>query len=480
MSSSSSTFTEKTQDSIKFKNRLLGILEDLEKNPEKINDLTEEQVRKLRKEIHPYSHIVGLSNKHTVLTFTNMEAKYQKHAMGIGMAGFIFKMLEEFDQDDHPQMDGLEMPHMWREYTACFLKTLFEYNPEDHVRPLKTAQAGKLSELTKQKLKELNIPTPPADTMHRFERYYNNHFEQIRDLTSALTGYEPVMEDAIQILDVFENVEDAHKFKDKYQDDFSSQVMVVQNGAWNMTGPWAENRDKMEYLNENTQFLGNVMKRLEADEKLGADMMQKRVAKKKKRNVEREGPDPKSLKAYTKTTGQKMESLGAERIQLDDNELEDATKKFNKNKGTNSKLDLDAVRHIGDVNTNPVPSEFVQYQHPDVYDSDSDSCPDDAVEVGVINISNGGKTVTKSKMYTEADRPEDIQKQVDTIQKVRPHPGAAIDLARRAPEDKPAKPQTRRGKLLAERNRKLEEQEGSSSSSSSTPKSRGGKKLGGK
>lgn len=480
MSSSSTAYAEKTQDSVNLKSRLKNIMEDLESNPERINDLSVEEVRQLRKEIHPYSHIIGLSEKHTVLTFTNMEAKFQKHAMGIGMAGFIFKMLEEFDQDDHPQMDGIEQPNMWKEYTAGFLKTMFGYNPEDHVRPLKTAQAGKLTDLSKNQLKVLNIPAPPADTFHRFERYYVNHFEQIRDLTANLTGFEPTMEDAIQVLETFDTAAEAHKFKDKYQDDFTSQVIIVQNGAWSLTGPWAQNREKMEYLNENTQFLGNVMKRLEADEKLGADMMQKRVAKKKKRNVERQGPDPKSLKSYVKSTGKKMEKLGAERVQLNKSDLDDATKKYiTSRKG--EKMDLNEIRHINDeLDTNPEPSDFVQYQHADDGSDDDDSCPDDAVEVGVINISEGGKKVTMGKMYTEADHPEDIQKQADAIQKERAHPGQPMDMERRAPTDKKPKAQTRRGKLLAARNRKLAEDEEVTSSSSITAKSRGGKKLGGK
>ena len=66
-----------------------------------------------------------------------METEFNKYMMVLGMTGFLYKMLEEFDQKEHPQMDNMEMPPGWKEYTKEFFGTLFEYNPEDHVRPIK-------------------------------------------------------------------------------------------------------------------------------------------------------------------------------------------------------------------------------------------------------------------------------------------------------------------------------------------------------
>lgn len=409
------SFQEKTKKSINFKQGLKSLISQIEENPDLVNELDEEQVRQLRKEMLPYSHIVGLTGRHTVLTYTNMETVFNRHMMTLAMSGFVFQMLDEFDQDDHPQMGytdeegAMKMPPGWKEYTRAFLKTIFAFDPSDHVRPLKSENLKSVRQVSKEKMKELNISMPPRDTCHRYQRYMDAHFEQYRSLTSELTGFEPVLEDAVQIMGTFDDKQSADDFKAKYQDDFTSQIRIVAEGAWAFTGPWEENVDRAEYLNEHTQFLAQVMDRLEQDEKLGADMMKKRVQKKKKRNIAQDGPDPKSLDKYIKASGKKMEKLGAERVTVDDDDIDDITnnkKKFVNNKAKkNDKI------------------EFVQDVHPDDNDDDDDdSCPDDAVEVNVIEISKGGKETKLSKFYTEADKEEDIQKQADEIQKVRPHP----------------------------------------------------------
>jgi len=397
------TYQEKVESSGKFQKKLKVLLEEIRSNPEKINEMDEDQIREIRKAINPYSHIVGLTGKYNALTFTNMETTFMQYMTLLGMTGFVYKMLEEFDPSEHMKMSDMPMPEGWREYTRNFLNTMFEYNPEDHVRPLKNANIGKKSEAGAKKLKEMNIPMPPADTGHRFKRYIDNHFDQFRSLTAELTGFEPTIEDAIQCLKTFDDEKSAMEWKDKYQDDFSTQIRIVAEGAWALTGPWADNRDKQEYLNEHTQFLADVMDRLEQDEKLGQDMMKKRVEKKKKQNIKEAGPDPKSLGNYIKSTGKKMESLGAKRVTVSKEEEAAMAEKHRAMNGTKE-------------------SSFVQYVDPNNNADDDDDCPDDAVEVGVTEISGGGKVVTQSKFYTESDRPEDIQKQAKEIQKVRPHP----------------------------------------------------------
>lgn len=396
------TYQDKVERSGKFQKNLKALMEEIRTNPEKINDMDEDQIRELRKAINPYSHIVGLTGRYNALTFTNIETAFMQYMTLLGMTGFVYKMLEEFDPSEHMKMGDMPMPEGWREYTRNFLNTMFEYNPEDHVRPLKNANIGKRSEVSAKKLKEMNIPMPPADTGHRFKRYFENHFDQFRSLTADLTGFEPTIEDAIQCLKTFDDEKSAMEWKDKYQDDFNTQIRVVPEGAWALTGPWADNRDKQEYLNEHTQFLADVMDRLEQDEKLGQDMMKKRVEKKKKQNIKEAGPDPKSLGNYIKSTGKKMESLGAKRVPIS---KEDEAAMAEKHRAMNGTKE----------------SSFVQFVDPENNDDDDD-CPDDAVEVGVTEISAGGKVVTQSKFYTESDRPDEIKKQAQEIQKVRPHP----------------------------------------------------------
>jgi len=406
---------------------LKDLLKEIQEDPSKLDSLNEEQVRELRKEILPYNQVTGVvDDKFTVFSLTNLQEEYMKRMTCISFAGFIYKMLEEFDLEEHPQLDdmfkGADI-ESFRTLAKGFLGTIFEYNPEDHVRPLKNEQVKEKSALSQAKREELKIPMPPADTMIRFTRYMDNHYEQLRDITSIVYGITPDFEDAIQIMGTFDSEEGAKEFREKYQDDFTSQVKVLQHGKWGLTGAWEQNRDRMEYLNEHTQFLKEVMDRLDQDEKLGQDMMKKRIKKLKKRDIQKTGPDPKSLSQYASATGKKLDRLGAERVELSPEEKEAIQKA--ENKKPLSKLSVAQSAEVESSGTGTGADAPKVYQHGEIVEAnfeEDDECPDDAVEVNVTEISKGGKQVQTSKFYTEADKDDAIKKHADEIQKTRASP----------------------------------------------------------
>lgn len=452
-----------------IKQSLRDLVDEIQKDPTKLDKMSEDEVRKLRKQINPYSHIVGLTGRHVVLTYTNMESEFMKYMTTIAMTGFVYKMLAEFDQKDHPQMDKLKMPEGWREYTKAFLDTLFEFNPEDHVRPIKDLNAKdqnirkksdiENSKIGREKMKELQIPMPPKDTCHRFKRYTDAHFEQLRDLTAILTGFEPVIEDAIQVLATFDDEEKAKEFRDKHRDDFTSPVIDVKEGAWALTGAWQTNADKQDFYNQHTEFLRAVSDRLEQDQKTGQELMKKRVTKQKKRDIEENGPDPKSLKDYKKSMGNKMDAMNVIQPELTNEELTKAKEIHAQTKTKKKNTPVVATNSdekAGKLDTSKN-TEFNKNINPDDDESDDDSLPDDAVEVNVISIEDGGKKTTTSKFYTESDKPDDIKRQVTEMTEQRPNPFA------RNYEPVPAKKvggqrvaQTRkRGDLLKQRDKVL-------------------------
>jgi hypothetical protein len=356
-----------------------------------------------------------------------LETEYMKRLMLMAFAGFQYKMLEEFDLEEHPHLDdtfkGVDMV-AFNNQMKGFLGTMFEFNPEDHVRPLKTENAKSSADLSKAKREELKIPMPPADTMVRFTRYLDNHYEQLRDITTIVYGVNPIIEDAIQIMGTFNTEDEAKEFREKYQDDFTSQIKVLQHGKWGLSGPWEENRDKMEYLNEHTQFLKEVIDRMDQDEKLGADMMRKRIKKLKKRDIQKTGPDPKSLGQYATATGKKLDKLGAERVELTEEE-NDAIASANKK----------APSKLSTTTTASNTANQRALSHGDIIEQnfeDDDECPDDAVEVNVTEISKGGKQVKSSKFYTEVDAEDVIKKQANEIQKTFSVPSGAQPADRTA------------------------------------------------
>ena len=113
-------------------------------------------------------------------------------------------------------------------------------------------------------------------------------------------------------------------------------------------GSFRQNRDKIDFYNKNTQILKEMVEMREGESELAKDMMSKRVMKKKRANIRKDGPDAPGLASYRKTNAI-VESMGAE--------------------------------YMG--------SEI----------------PEDSIQVDVFTISNGGKDMKKSRFYTRAEAP---------------------------------------------------------------------------
>lgn len=114
-----------------------------------------------------------------------------------------------------------------------------------------------------------------------------------------------------------------------------------------------------------------MIKQLERDEKLGQDLMKKRVAKKKKQNIIEAGPDAESFKKW-RAQNNELKKLGA--------------------------------AYAGDQ-------------------ADPD-CPDDAVQVDVWKIAKGGTEITKEKFFSAAEAPTFVKEAQDKAM-------ASGDMARR-------------------------------------------------
>src|SRR5690606_10573509 len=98
--------------------------------------------------------------------------------------------------------------------------------------------------------------------------------------------------------------------------------------------------------------LEEMMKQIERDEKLGSELMKDKVKRKKKKNIEEEGPDAKLMEKYK----------------------------------NNSKYK--------DIMWTPSNEDQVD-----------DDCPDDAIQCDVIRISDGGMNLKKDKFFSKAHPP---------------------------------------------------------------------------
>lgn len=201
---------------------------------------------------------------------------------------------------------------------------------------------------------------PPHDTFGRFTSYYKENLEPLREFVQDAYCEKPDLELAINPYAVHDTEEEAEAFKKKHRNEVIAEVFTVHCGKWNFFDSFKEQRENVNFYNDNTVILEEMTKQLERDERLGQDLMRKRVQKEKAKNIIEEGPDAEEFKKYREQSTV-MKSLGAE--------------------------------HIGDVV--------------------DDDCPEDAIQVDVWKVAKGGLELTKDKFYSQSEAPTFVQEAND-------------------------------------------------------------------
>lgn len=289
-----------------------------------------------------------------------------------------------------------------------FLDGLFQFNPDKHVRsaysnnPLdpervvpaqvkrkeKTkkiyGKSGAVLEVKKVDNEEKRATSkfvkhiPPADVFHRWTYYLESNYEECRQAVTDLYADKPDLEFAINVYDQFDHIDDTKKFVQKHKNEVIADIVTLTNSSWNLLGSFKENRDRINFYNDKTAVIEEIFKQHEQDKKLGADLMRKRVKRKKKKNIEEVGPEPEAFKEYKKNHPSAFSGMGAEDVLLENNE---STKK----------------------------EDIVFQNHED--------CPYDAVQVDVFDFRKGGVTVKKSEFFTQAEAPDLPKDMIDDEKK---------------------------------------------------------------
>ncbi len=83
-----------------FKNQIGDIIKELEVNPDKINELSDEQVIEVDKYLNPYGATIYGDEKYTCISFTNLKEKYMQRLLTTGLVGFLYQMNKEYEIDD--------------------------------------------------------------------------------------------------------------------------------------------------------------------------------------------------------------------------------------------------------------------------------------------------------------------------------------------------------------------------------------------
>lgn len=201
---------------------------------------------------------------------------------------------------------------------------------------------------------------PPHDIFGRFKIYLQSNYEELRDAVKDLYCEKPELELAINPYAWHDTEEEAEAFKKKHSKEVIAEIFTAHSGKWNFFDSFKEQRESVNFYNDNTIILEEMVKQLEKDEKLGQDLMKKRVEKIKKKNVVESGPDAESFKKWRQQ---------------------------------NNELSKMGASHIGDMV--------------------DENCPDDAIEVPIWRIGKGGTEISRDKFYSLAEAPTFMTEEKD-------------------------------------------------------------------
>ena len=223
--------------------------------------------------------------------------------------------------------------------------------PREPREPSETDETQKIVSDVKKQCSEMILP---ADIFHRFQYYYDSHYEELKEIVGDLYCDKPDLESAINPYAWHDTEDDADKFIDKHQNEVITSIYKARSGAWNIFAPYKKVRESMRYFNKKTMVLEEIAKQIERDAKLGADLMKKRIKVKKQKNINEDGPDDPAFLKW-KEGNTTLQDMGAELNKQD----------------------------------NDVPNE----------------CPDNAITVPVFRMSQGGQVFKKTHFFSEAAAP---------------------------------------------------------------------------
>jgi hypothetical protein len=307
--------------------------------------------------------------------------KAETHIADVRIAKLLGEPLSAADADLVPDDPDCKTPTLnslpidvrakvRKEVLDQFLNTFFHYNPDLHVRTAKSALSKKkdpdvaaahdtpIAPEVAMALEHI----PPRDTFHRFRRYYENHYESLKTVTTRIYCHKEDLDLAVNVFDIFPTYDEAEEFKTRHERGLVTDLINAPTSSWTLLGPYQNNRERIDYYSRNTEVLKQMAKQKEADSRIGADLMKHRIITEKKKNEKRDGQDAEGIKQYQQTQGT-LSQMGAEHV-------------------TKETVKMTKV------------------------EEEEDDCPKHAVEVGVITIKDGGNDVTTTKFFTQAFDPE--------------------------------------------------------------------------
>ncbi len=156
---------------------------------------------------------------------------------------------------------------------------------------------------------------PPLDTFVKFDRYFDEHFEGLMKATKNIYGVRNDIDFGLVIYDKHATPEDAQKFRSMNNETFIAPVSEITAGRWALLGPYRKNREVVSFLSRQTDLLKQMLDQRESDSKIAADIVKKRVKRTKDENVRRDGPDHQAVREYLAANRPAIADMGAEPVE---------------------------------------------------------------------------------------------------------------------------------------------------------------------
>jgi len=211
---------------------------------------------------------------------------------------------------------------------------------------------------------------PSADYFYFFNRYRNRHYDIFHKATMDLYNEKHDLDIAFSVHEQHDTIEEADAYRHKHKEDTPYTIYTIQNNKWIFSGPWEENRDRMEFFNKNTAVMEAIMEGNKDDAMMAKDIVNNRVRIAKEQNVEEVGPDDESFLRYKMSNRPEVARMGA--ININDTAYAD---------------------NVDDDDTQSRNIPLVPEK--------------EALEVDIFSLSDGGRKLTKGMLYTKAIAPDE-------------------------------------------------------------------------
>ena len=235
---------------------------------------------------------------------------------------------------------------------------------------------------------------PQVGFFDTFDRFKKEHFEPLVQCTKDLYATCPDVDFAVCIYEKHKNKNAAKTFKSTHSKDLRASMINVDANRWALLGSYRQNRERVDYFNAHTEVLKQMLDKRAEDEPLASDIFKKEIKNKKAENIAEAGPDDLAFRKWVKANRPDVAHLGADHVEFDN--LEEAEQRAAANENVS-----DEKKDDGIVTGIDALGKTIDYP------KGVDDCPDDAVEVAVFDLRNGGSDMTVRKIYNPVEAPEE-------------------------------------------------------------------------